>query len=448
MNQTNLHIEAKNWYLSNLELLSKKINGTEKPLLHKIREKSIQKFTELNFPTKENEEWKYTDITPILKHRFVPSLIVDNPQFSFEEINKYLFQDFDFYLVTLVNGIFYEQLSNINDLPEGVIIGSLKKLVNENQEILERYLNQFSGDENIFHALNNIYANDGSVIIIDENVTVDKPIQILFINGNDNNEVLSSPRNFIIANKNSKASFIYNYKGFGNQKYFLNSTVNVFIDEAAIVDYYKIQEENENSFHIEKIDVIQKSKSVFNQFNINFGGELVRNDINSKLDGENIETHFYGLYLANGKQHIDNHTFIDHIKPNCISNELYKGILDDESHGVFNGKIFVRPGAQKTNAYQQNKAILLSPNAKVDTKPQLEIFADDVKCTHGAAVGHLDESAEFYIRSRGVPEELAKSILIRAFAYDVIETIKIEELREQINHIIFKHLHRVEIKNQ
>lgn len=448
MNQTNLHIEAKNWYLSNLELLSKKINGTEKPLLHKIREKSIQKFTELNFPTKKNEEWKYTDITPILKHRFVPSLIVDNPQFSFEEINKYLFQDFDFYLVTLVNGIFYEQLSNINKLPEGVVIGSLKKLVNENQEILERYLNQFSEDENIFHALNNIYANDGSVIIIDENVTVDKPIQILFINGNDNNEVLSSPRNFIIANKNSKASFIYNYKGFGNQKYFLNSTVNVFIDEAAIVDYYKIQEENENSFHIEKIDVIQKSKSVFNQFNINFGGELVRNDINSKLDGENIETHFYGLYLANGKQHIDNHTFIDHIKPNCISNELYKGILDDESHGVFNGKIFVRPGAQKTNAYQQNKAILLSPNAKVDTKPQLEIFADDVKCTHGAAVGHLDESAEFYIRSRGVPEELAKSILIRAFAYDVIETIKIEELREQINHIIFKHLHRVEIKNQ
>lgn len=448
MNQANLYLEVKNWYLSNLELLSKKINGTQKPFLNKIREKSIQKFSELNFPSKKSEEWKYTDVTPILKHRFIPSLIVDNPQFSFEAINQYLFRDFDFYLMTFVNGIFYEHLSNVKNIPDGVISVSLKKLVNDNSEILEKYINQFSENDNIFNVLNNIYAHDGSAIIIDENVVVDKPIQILFINRNNNSEILSSPRNFIIANKNSKASFIFNYKGFGNNKYFMNSTVNVFIDESAVIDYYKIQEENDNSFHIEKIDVIQKSKSVFNQFNINFGGELVRNDVNSKLDGEYIETHFYGLYLANGKQHIDNHTFIDHTKPNCISNELYKGILDDESHGVFNGKIFVRPGAQKTNAYQQNKAVLLSANAKIDTKPQLEIFADDVKCTHGAAVGHLDDSAEFYIRSRGVPEELAKSILIRAFAYDVIETIKIEELREQINHIIFEHLHRVEIKNQ
>jgi Fe-S cluster assembly protein SufD len=184
---------------------------------------------------------------------------------------------------------------------------------------------------------------------------------------------------------------------------------------------------------------------VFNQFNITFGGELVRNDINSQLDGENIETHFYGLYMINGKQHVDNHTFVDHAKPNCMSNELYKGILDENARGVFNGKIIVRQDAQKTNAYQQNKTILLSNSAKIDTKPQLEIFADDVKCSHGATVGHLDDESEFYIRSRGVPKELAKSMLIRAFANDVIETIKISELKDQINHMIFEHLHKIEI---
>ena len=202
------------------------------------------------------------------------------------------------------------------------------------------------------------------------------------------------------------------------------------------------------SFHIEKVQAIQKKNSVFNHYNINFGGAIVRNDINTLHDDQNIETHYYGLYLAHGKQHVDNHTFIDHAKPNCMSNELYKGILDDNSRGVFNGKIIVRKDAQKTNAYQQNKTILLSKSATIDTKPQLEIFADDVKCSHGATVGHLDDTSEFYIRSRGVPQELAKSMLIRAFANDVIDTVKIEPLKEQINHMIFEHLHRVEIENE
>jgi Fe-S cluster assembly protein SufD len=178
---------------------------------------------------------------------------------------------------------------------------------------------------------------------------------------------------------------------------------------------------------------------------MSFGGKLVRSDINSTLDNENITTNYYGLYLGSGKQHIDNHTFVNHAKPNCESNELYKGILDDESRGVFNGKIWVEKDAQKTNAYQSNKTILLSKKASIDTKPQLEIYADDVKCSHGATVGHLDDQAYFYIRSRGVSPEVAKSMLIRAFVDDVVESIKIENLKEQLNHMIFKHLHRIEI---
>ncbi len=448
MNQINLNLKAKDWYLSNVELISKKLNGSKNNLLSEIWGTYVQKLNELNFPTRKNEEWKYTDISPILTHNFIPAIFLDIPRLSYDVISKYLFRDFDYYLVTFINGIFVDELSDLKKLPDGISVYNFNKLLKEHKDLFLKYIPEISKIDNVFNAINNIYATDGVVIIVDENVSLDKPIQVLFVNGNDENEILVSPRNLIVAKRNSRTSVIFNYKGYGKQKYFTNSTVDILIDETAVLDYYKIQDESENSFHLEKIDVIQKDRSIFNQFNINFGGELVRNDINSKLDGEFIETHFYGLYLARGQQHIDNHTLIDHMKPNCTSNEVYKGILDDNSHGVFNGKIYVRQGAQKTNAYQQNKAILLSKNSRIDTKPQLEIFADDVKCTHGAAVGHLDESAEFYIRSRGVPEEIAKSILIRAFAYDVIDMMKIDELKEQINHLIFEHLHRIEFTNQ
>lgn len=448
MNQISIHNKTKDWYLSNLDIMLKKLNGKQNKFFNEFREEAVRRFRELNFPTRKDEEWKYTDVSPILEQNFVPSVFLKNPTLTIDDIKKYLFTGFDFYLATFINGIFVEELSDLDNLPKGVIVRSLNKLVNENTELLKNYLNKISNIDNIFNALNNIYALDGIVILTDEKVVVDKPIQILFLNGNTENQILSTPKNLIIAGKNSQLSVIMNYKGFGNFRYFTNSVTEVLIDDYAAVDYYKIQDEKDDSFHIEKIHAVQKNNSIFNQFNLSFGGNLVRNDINSYLNGEYNETHYYGLYLAKGKQHIDNHTFVDHAKPNCMSNELYKGILDDNARGVFNGKIIVRPNAQKTNAYQQNKSILLSGSSRVDTKPQLEIFADDVKCTHGATVGHLDEEAEFYIRSRGVPQELAKSILIRAFAYDVVEMIKIEELREQINHMIFEHLHRVEIQNQ
>ncbi|MDP3582705.1 MAG: Fe-S cluster assembly protein SufD, partial [Ignavibacteria bacterium] len=255
-------------------------------------------------------------------------------------------------------------------------------------------------------------------------------------------------RNLIVAGKGSQVSVIANYSGASEKTYLNNIVTEIFVEENAIVNLYKVQNESDEAYHIEKVQAKQSKNSVLNHYNITFGGAIVRNDINSVLDGENIETHYYGLYMVNGNQHVDNHTFVDHAKPNCMSNELYKGILDDNARGVFNGKIIVRQDAQKTNAYQQNKTILLSKTATIDTKPQLEIFADDVKCSHGATVGHLDDVSEFYIRSRGVPQELAKSMLIRAFANDVIETIKIEPLKEQINHMIFEHLHKVEVGNE
>ena len=436
------------WYVSNFKSFEEKLNGQSKSFLHDIRKEALKQLAELDFPTNKNEEWKYTNISPILKHNFIPAINTVLPKFSHSEVKELLFKGFDYHLLVFVNGIYSEEFSEIGELPKGVVLGSLDKITKENPKLIDGYINKLSKIDNAFNALNTAYASDGLVLIVPEGKIIKKPIQVLYLNSSDKELVLAMPRNLIIAGKNSQVSVIANYRGYGEKVYFSNIITEVFVDECAVVDLCKVQNENLESYHIEKVQAHQKKNSLFNHYNVTFGGAIVRNDINSLLDGENIETHYYGLYMANGKQHVDNHTFIDHAKPNCMSNELYKGILDDNSRGVFNGKIIVRQDAQKTNAYQQNKTILLSKTATIDTKPQLEIFADDVKCSHGATVGKLDETSEFYIRSRGVPQELAKSMLIRAFANDVIETIKIDPLKEQINHMIFEHLHRVEIENE
>lgn len=443
--------ELKNineWYVSNFGKFEEKLNGQSKTFLHQVRKDALSKLSEISFPTIKDEEWKYTNVQPITKLNFVPALIAEQPEITKAEIEKLLFKDFDYHLVVFVNGIFSDNLSRINDLPKGVVVGSLNIISKHNPALIKEYLYKFSKIDNAFNALNTAYATDGLAVIVPDSKIIEKPIQVLYLNTSKTENILSVPRNLIVAGKNSQVSVIANYQGYGEKVYLNNIVTEVYADEYSIVDLYKIQNEDANSFHIEKVQGYQKKNSIFNHYNISFGGKIVRNDINSVLDDENVETHYYGLYLGSGKQHIDNHTFMDHAKPNCMSNELYKGILDDESRGVFNGKIIVRQDAQKTNAYQQNKTVLLSKKAIIDTKPQLEIFADDVKCSHGATIGHLDEESEFYIRSRGVPQELAKSMLIRAFANDVIETIKIDELKEQMNHLIFEHLHRVEIVNK
>ncbi|MEW6193944.1 MAG: Fe-S cluster assembly protein SufD [Bacteroidota bacterium] len=436
---------TKEWYISNFKSFEEQLNGQSKTFLHDIRKDALVKFAELNFPTLREEEWKYTSVSPILKNNFLPVADLTNITFSKEDLKKFLFSGFDFYLMTFVNGIFDQALSDIRGLPKNVVLGSLKALSENNPGLIKEHLNAYTKIDNAFNALNFIYSTDGAVVIVPDGIVLEKPVQIIYINGIDGSNILSAPHNLIIAGKNSQVSVVNNYSGLRDSLYFTNAVTEIHAGEHSIVDYYKVQNENDNSYHIEKLQAHQKRNSIFNHYNFTFGGGIVRNDINSILDDENIETHYYGLYLAKGKQHIDNHTFVDHARPNCISNEIYKGILDDDSRGVFNGKIIVRRDAQKTNAYQQNKTILLSKGAHIDTKPQLEIFADDVRCTHGATVGHLDDTANFYIRTRGIPDELAKSILIRAFANDIVETVKIEQMREQLNHMIFEHLHRVEI---
>ncbi len=436
---------AKNWYLQSFPDFANKLNGQKETFYNELRNDAIEKLREMDFPTLKNEEWKYTNVSPILKNNFIPANNLNKIELTVEDIKSKLFGDFDYHLMVFVNGIYDASLSSVGELPPGVVIDSFNNVVRNQPEIIETYLRNHSKVITAFDTLNTAFTVDGAVVIVPDGKVVDKPLQVLYLNGRDDEMVLSAPRNLIIAGKNSQVSIIANYEAQSDNPYFSNITTEVLAEENAIVDLYKIQNESNNAFHIERVEAHQSKQSVFSHYNISFGGKLVRNDINSEMNGECIETNYFGLYLGSEDQHIDNHTLVDHAKPNCESNELYKGILDDKSRGVFNGKIMVRKDAQKTNAYQSNKTVLLSKEATIDTKPQLEIYADDVKCSHGATIGHLDDTAYFYIRSRGVTAEIAKSMLIRAFANDVIEKIKIEPLKEQLNHLIFEHLHRVEI---
>ncbi len=437
----------KQWYIDNFTRFESHLNGEKNLFPHAGRRNALEKLAVTGFPTLKEEEWKYTNVAPIIKNGFYPAYAINENNINKKELEKNFFCGLECHRLVFINGLYSKELSKVNSLPKGAVVASLRDAIKTNPELVKKYIT-LPEKANAFTLLNNAYNLDGLFVYLPKGSIVETPVQVLFINGNGEENVLSSPRNIIAAEENSSVNLVFSYLGAGSKSYFTNVITDVHLGENASVSVYKIQNENDNSYHIEKADVIQGASSRFNHYSVSFGGSIVRNDINSSLEGENGECHYYGLYLANGNRHIDNHTFVDHASPNCLSNELYKGILDDEARGVFNGKIVVRPDAQKTNAYQTNRNILLTDEAKIHTKPQLEIFADDVKCSHGATVGRLDETAYFYIRSRGVPAEMAKSMLIRAFANDVIESVKIPELKEQLNHMIFSHLNRVEITNQ
>lgn len=430
----------KKWYLDNYKEFEKVVGNDS---LNTIRKDGAINFESSNFPTKKEEEWKYTNISPILKHEFVPSPLCKDKA-AIGNIEDYKIPSLDVHLLVFINGLFDKNLSKVGELREGIIIDNFLNQNKNNPEFLKKHLGKKESINNSFNLLNNTFTYDGFVIFIPKNSIVEKPIHILNIATNNESKTLIQPRNLIVAEENSQAKIISEYIGITDIEYFTNIQTEINVAENANVTFYKIQNEASSAYHIDKTEITQKESSVFSHFSLSFGAKIARNDINNLLDGEHIESHLYGLYLGNNDQHIDHHTFIDHAKPNCESNELYKGILDDKARGVFSGKILVNQIAQKTNAFQSNKSVLLSDEASVDAKPQLEIYADDVKCSHGATVGKLDDQAFFYIRSRGVSEESARSMLIRAFVDDIVSQITIEELKEKINHTIFEHLQREE----
>ena len=430
------NIYSKDWYISNFKKLEESLNGESKSDFHKIRTNAFEMFKETGFPTVKMEDWKYTNVSPIFTHKYDDA--ETSAKISKSGADKFRIKDLNAILLVFINGKFNQKYSSeLHELASlGIKIGSLADWIKRDPELVLQHFSKYAKMPSGFASLNTAFTVDGTFVYIPDNVVVKEPIHILNLHGEENSKILSQPRNLVVTGKHVQAKFIETYNSISSEPNFSNIVTEIVAGENSNIEWYKIQDENLSSYQVTLTQTEQKRGSVFTIYTVTTGGLLVRNDINAVLDDENCESHLFGLYLTEDSQHVDNHTFIDHAKPHCMSNELFKGVLNDKSHAVFNGKVFVRPDSQKTNAYQSNKNILLSKNATIDTKPQLEIFADDVKCSHGATVGQLDDDSMFYLRSRGISEEMARSMLIRAFASDVFEDIKIEQVHEHINNVI------------
>ncbi|NWF51038.1 MAG: Fe-S cluster assembly protein SufD [Ignavibacteriaceae bacterium] len=429
--------DLKQFFINQFDEFEKSLNGEKSSHFHHLRKSAFEEFRKLPLPTQKDEEWKYTNISPLLDYNFSRS--AKKTDVSPDAVSKFLFDKMEHSLIVFINGRFSSELSKLTDIPKGVVIGSINEAIKENNPIVMKHLAQYAGfKNNIFTALSTAYTIDGAFIYVPDGINVADPVHIIFLTRAGNEKIITQPRNLFIAGKNSRISIIEHYVSDEASVYFTNAVTEIVAGENGIVDHIKLQEESINSFHISRMEVDQERNSNFSSHLISYGAEISRNDFNTRFNDQGGECMLNGLFLINGEQLFDAHTMIDHAKPHCKSHEHYKGILQDKSKGVFNGKVMVRQDAQKTNAFQQNNTILLSDNAVMNSKPQLEIFADDVKCSHGATIGKLDENSMFYLKSRGIGDEAATAMLIHAFASDVITSIKIEALRDYIEEIITK----------
>lgn len=406
--------------------------------LTQLRSEALASFQQLGFPTPKHEEWKYTNVQSLVKNGFEP--VMEIPK-SKAELQLDTIERLKANRLVFVDGWFNEKYSEVIDDKNHLVITPISQLSEENEQI-NRYLGMLSNRADAFAAWNTAYFRDGAFIHVPDNETLEHPVLLYHISTGATSGKVTAPRNLVIADKNSRSTIIVCYQNLSNEKSVTNTVTEIFLMENAGMDYVKIQSRINRYSHIGNVFVNQQDNSRFHAWTITFGGDLIRNNLSVALNGKNCETQLDGLYVLSGNDHVDNHVTVDHAQPGCRSNQLYKGILSGSANGVFCGRILVRQNAQKTNAFQANKNILLSGQATVNSKPQLEIFADDVKCTHGATSGQLDEDAVFYMRARGISEQHARSILRQAFAWEVIEKINHPDLKEYLNYSLMIALNR------
>ncbi|WP_274474729.1 Fe-S cluster assembly protein SufD [Mangrovimonas aestuarii] len=402
--------------------------------VHEIRSEAIKIFEEQGFPTKKQEAWKYTSLNNVLKHNY-SVFPKQEDALDYKEVKKYFIHDIDTYNIVFIDGKYSSQLSQTTHDGMDVCLMSAALSKPKYRLIIENYFNKAATNDSL-SALNTAFSQEGAFIHIPKNKMVEKPIQIIHFSTGHEAALMLQPRNLIVVDENSYVQIIERHQSLTNNPVLTNSVTEVFTNKRAIVDYYKIQNDNENASLIDNTFIKQKQESHASVHTFAFGGKLTRNNLNFFQNGERIDSTLKGITIIEGKQHVDHNTLVHHIEPNCESHQDYKGIFDESATGVFNGKVVVEKEAQKTNAFQANNNILVSDKATINTKPQLEIFADDVKCSHGCTIGQLDESAMFYLRSRGIPEKEAKALLMYAFANNVLESVKIPELKLRINKLI------------
>ena len=407
-------------------------DGAQPAWVRDLRSSGASQFAERGFPTTADEEYRNTDVTPIAERSFVlasEAKDADIAAFTFGETVRLVF----------VNGRFAPSLSLTASLGKGLTIEALGARLAADGAALQQHLGRAADIVRFpFAALNNAFVADGAVVTIAPNTVVSSPIHVLFVSTQAG--AVSHPRVLLVAGENSQATVVETYAGEAAGGYFTNAVTEVYVGPHAIVDHYKVVRETFDAFHVALLAVRADRSATFSSHSFTLGGGIVRNDVAAVLNGEGVDCTLNGLYFGDRKRLVDNHTTLDHAMPHCGSHELYKGILTDTARAVFNGKIIVRPDAQKTDAKQTSRALLLSDEAQINTNPQLEIFADDVKCTHGAAIGQLDDEAIFYLRTRGLGLSDARNLLVHAFAGEILQRVKVESLRAQLDEVLTSQL--------
>lgn len=404
--------------------------------LHDLRSKAIKTFEAKGFPTKKEEAWKYTSLNSLLKAEYSIFPKQENT-IELKDVKKYFLHEIDTYKVVFIDGVYNSFLSETthDKLDVCLLSSALNKA--KYKPVIEAYFNKVAKDDSLT-SLNTAFAKEGAYIRIPKHKEVEKPIEIINFSTGNEGAVLLQPRNLIVVEENAHVQIIERHQSLSNNAVFTNSVTEIFAEKRAYVDYYKIQNDGPSASLIDHTYLSQDRDSNCNVHTFAFGGKIIRNNLNFYQNGEHCNSTLKGVTILENKQHVDHNTLVHHIAPNCESHQDYKGIFGDASTGVFNGKIVVEKDAQKTDAFQQNNNILIDDKATINAKPQLEIFADDVKCSHGCTIGQLDKDALFYLRSRGIAKKEAQALLMYAFANTVLESVKIPELKVRINKLIAK----------
>jgi len=425
-----------NAFLQGVSRLESKVNGHHPSWLNSLRRSAFEWVGVHGFPTAKDEAWKHTRVAPILEIPFAPAEPGARRALSPGDVIE-LAGELGGPRLVFVNGYFVPELSALKSLPEGVKLGSLASVFAQEGEALESLLwRRFRERPQAFTALNIALGEDGAFIRIPAHTTVEEPIHLVFISDAGVTPLVSHPLSVVFAGTGSRATIVETHTGIAGSIYLSNTVTEIVLDEGAVVDHYKVQNEAESAFHLGLMDVRQGRASRLSAHSVALGAALARHEVKVTLEAPEAQVALNGLYLPRGRQHLDNPTTIEHAAPHCTSRELYKGVVDGHGRGIFDGRIVVRPGAMKTDASQTNKNLLLSAAAQAYTRPRLEIFADDVKCAHGAAVGQLDDEALYYLRTRGIPQQQARDLLTYAFASEMVELIQVPPLRCRVQQML------------
>lgn len=435
--------KEKSTYAEAFAEFSENLSSNEASWAQRLRENAMERFEQLGFPTIEEEDWKYTNLAPIAKTEFEPVLGTQTVVLDKSALASFAYAEAEGGRLVFVNGIYSRELSSLEALPAGVVAQNLKDaLSGEKAEVVRERLARYADyNSNGLTALNTAFISEGAFLLIPKGVRAQAPIHLLFIASTQSSPMVSFPRVLVVAETGSEATVIESYASAQDSRYWTNAVAEIVLEDGARLEHYKVQRESLQAFHTATTQVELNANSNFNTTTITLGARLSRHNVNVLMKARGAECHVDGLYLVGAQQHADTHSLIDHAEAHCTSRQLYKGILDGNGRAVFNGKVFVHSGAFQTDAQQTNRNLLLSNEARVDTKPQLEIFADDVKCAHGATVGQLEEEELFYLISRGLKPELAQNLLTYGFAEEVINKIAVQSIKAQLDEAVLNRLH-------